>query len=139
WAVRAVLSQDYEYETDGGLGMVIRQLDDGRVIVTYVVPGSPASEAGIAVRDEIVLFNGKAIDKALAEVVPWSSPFSADHVRQLEQLRYLLRSPIGTNVSITYREPGETETQTANLTSVEEQESFEYSALSGVENTTGFE
>ena len=105
WAIQGYLSDEFHQQTDGGLGMAIRELDDGRVIVNYILPGGPADGAGIQLRAEVTAINGQPIEDALAQVVPWSGPFSSDHVRKLEQLRYILRSQIGTDVSVTYQNP----------------------------------
>ena len=72
-----------------------------------------------------------------SETVPWSSPFSTEHVRRLQQLRYATRFPVDTAVDITYHNPGDTEPTTVTLTTVAERESFESSSfnagLTGVE------
>lgn len=126
-------------ETGGGLGMAIRELDDGRVIVNYIVEGGPADEAGIELRDEIVSINGVPIDEAISAVVPWTSPFSSEHVRRLEQLRYLLRAPVGTDFTLTYI-PAEAEgEQQVELTTVAETESLDYAELAVREQFTGYE
>ena len=133
------LSADFQNETGGGLGMAIRELDDGRVIVNYILPSGPADLAGIKLRAEITQYNGKPIEDALSAVVPWSSPFSSPIVRKLQQLRYLLRSQVGSNVTVTYRNPGAATSQTVNLTSVAETQSFSFSSLAKGGATTGYE
>lgn len=115
--------------TAGGLGIAVRELDDGRVIVNYLGEGTPAADAGIQLKAEIVSINGTPIADALSATVPWSSPFSSDHVRLLQQLRYVTRFPVGTDVTVEYKNPGDTETKTANLTAVKESESFSFSSF----------
>jgi C-terminal processing protease CtpA/Prc len=110
-------------ETSGGLGFAIRELDDGRVIVTLVLEDTPAAEAGIQVGAEVTEFNGLPIGEAIEQVQPWSAPFSTEHVERLQQLRYLLRSEVGTEVEVTYQNPGAAP-RTATLTSIEERASF---------------
>jgi len=123
-------------ETEGGVGMAIRELDDGRVIVGYILDGGPAAQAGIAFGAEITQFNGQPIDEAVGAVVPWASPFSNDEVKRLQQLRYLLRSPVGTSVGITYQNPGHS-AESVTLTSVSESQSFDATSLQA--GTTGIE
>ncbi len=119
------LSEMRERETDGGLGLAVRELDDGRVLVTYLTPSAPADNAGIALRAEIIALDGVPIGDAAGAVVPWTSPFSTEHVRRLEQFRFLMRSPIGTAVEITYRNPADSEATTVTLTSERESTSLD--------------
>jgi len=130
-------------ETDGGLGMAIRDVDDGRVIVNFLLEGGPAAEAGIEMRAEILEINGQPIDAAVNASVPWSSPFSSDHVRRLQQLRYVIRFPVDTEVDVVYQNPGADESVTATLNTVAERESFGFSSfnvgLSGFELPLEFE
>lgn len=121
----------------GGLGMAIRELDDKRVIVNFVLDGGPAAEAGIELKAEIISINGKPIDEALNETVPWSSPFSSDHVRRLQQLRYVIRFPLDTDVEIEYQNPGDSESTTVTLKTVDERESLAFSSFN--RGATGFE
>ena len=50
----------------GGWGFAVRELDDKRVVVVFVLPGSPADQAGMKVGAELVKFNGEAVQAALA-------------------------------------------------------------------------
>ncbi len=133
------LGQDFQNATGGGLGMAIRELDDGSVIVNYILPNGPADKAGIQLRAQVTQFNGQPIEDAIKTVVPWSSPFSSTWTLKLQQLRYLLRSPVGTDVTVTYRNPGDTSDQTAKLTSVAETKSFSFSSIAAGGATTGYE
>ncbi len=141
WSATSYLRNDFVDDISGGLGMAIRQLDDGRVIVNYVVPGGPADQAGIELGAEISQFNGEPIMQAVSEVVPWTSPFSADFNRTLNQLLFLVRSPVGSRVTLVYTNPGSTSRLKADLTSVSEFDSwnFAYSSLAPEGASTGFE
>jgi C-terminal processing protease CtpA/Prc len=131
------LEQQFVTETAGGLGMAIRELDDGRVITNFTLPDGPADQAGIQLKAEILNINGKTIDEAIRDTVPWSAPFSSKHVLRLQQLRYVIRFPLDTDVEVTYRNPGEADSKTVTLTTVDERTSFSFSSfnvgLSGVE------
>ncbi len=130
-------------ETDGGLGMAIRELDDGRTITNFVLDGGPAAEAGIELRAEILDLDGRPIGDVVSETVPWSSPFSTEHYRRLQQLRYAVRFPVDTTVDVTFQNPGATEPETVTLTTVAERESFSFSSflagLTGTELPVEFE
>ncbi len=43
----ATVLEDFREAISGGLGISIRDVDDGRVIVNFLTPGGPAEEAGI--------------------------------------------------------------------------------------------
>ena len=124
-------------ETDGGMGLAIRDIDDGRTIVNFLLEGGPADEAGIELGAEIISINGEPIDDATDAVVPWSAPFSAEHVLRLQQLRYVIRFPLDTEVELTFQNPGADEPETVTLTTVAERESFGFSSFAS--GLTGFE
>jgi C-terminal processing protease CtpA/Prc len=121
--------QEFRFATDGGLGIAVREVDDGRVIVNYLLDGSPADEAGIQMRAEILQINGEDVQTVIDNTVPWSAPFSTDHVLRLQQLRYIVRFPVETDVEITYRNPDSDLTRTATMTTVAERESFTFSSF----------
>lgn len=123
------IQQDFIEATRGGVGIAIRDLDDGRTIVNFVTPNSPADRAGIQLGAEILTWNGQPIDDYVDSIVPFSSPFSTDHVRRLQQLRYATRVPIGEEVEITFKNPGDEEVQTVVLTGEAESESFRISSF----------
>lgn len=99
------IAEDFQRDVSGGLGVVLRQLDDGRVIVSYVSPGGPAERAGLAPHAEILSLDGEPIADALMRTIPYTSPFSTPHNLRLEQLRFVHRRPIGTPVKLVYRLP----------------------------------
>ncbi|MBS1250367.1 MAG: hypothetical protein MAG431_01961 [Chloroflexi bacterium] len=117
-------SQMFTEETEGGYGFAITGLDDGRVMAHIVLDEGPAAEAGIEWGAEILEWNGKPIREALAEIIPWSAPFSSEHSLRIQQYRYLLRAPVGTEAEVTYQNPESDEPTTATLTTVPERETF---------------
>ncbi len=115
-------------ETDGGLGLAVRELDDGRIIATFVQEGSPAAEAGVALGTEITSINGEAPLDRVDDVNVWSSPFSADHSRRLQELRYIVRFAVGEEVELGFiNEAGEEEVVT--LTAIAERASWSFSSI----------
>jgi len=123
-------------EISGGLGLSIRELDDGRVLAAFVLDGGPADEAGIAFGAQILELNGLPIEDVLDANVPWSSPFSTETAHRLEQLRFALRFPVEAEVRVTYRNPGGTPT-TTTLVAAPEFDSFDFTDPFSA--TTGFE
>ncbi|MEZ4861967.1 MAG: S41 family peptidase [Caldilineaceae bacterium] len=131
------IADDFRLATSGGLGIAIRQLDDGSVLVNYLLDGSPAAAAGIELKAEILAIDGKPIWDVISDTVAWSAPFSTEHRKRLQQLRYATRFPIGTRVEITFKNPGATEEQTVELEAVDERDSFTSSSFNV--GLTGFE
>ncbi len=129
--------EDFQEAVGGGLGIAVRELDDGRVIVNFLLEGGPAQTAGIQLKAEILELNGTPIGEAISDTIAWSAPFSTEHFRRLQQLRYVTRFPLGTEVEVQYRNPGDSDPQTTRLTTVEEFDSF--SASSFNRGLTGFE
>jgi C-terminal processing protease CtpA/Prc/uncharacterized surface protein with fasciclin (FAS1) repeats len=130
------LAQDFTEATAGGVGIAIRELDDGRTIVNFVTPGSPAEEAGIVLGTEIVAINNVPISDYVGEAVVWSAPFSTEHMERIQKLRYATRFLLGEEVTITFID-GEGEEVTETMTAVDERQSFSFSSLNV--GRTGFE
>ena len=123
------LFNQFIQETDGGIGIALRVLDDGRTIANFVLPDSPADQAGIQRGAEILALNGQAIGDAIAGIRPWSGRFSTAHVDALQQMRYVTRFRINDPVTLTFRnQPGQPLVD-VSLTAVAERESFEFSSF----------
>lgn len=131
------LAQRFVQESSGGVGMSIRELDDGRILVSYLLPGGPAVQAGIQLQAEVLEIAGRPAADYVADVVPWTAPFSTRHTERLEQLTYAMRFPLQTSVSIRYRNPGG-EARTVSLSTVPERDSFFQSSIM-TSGLTGFE
>lgn len=122
-------NDDFFLNTDGGLGVAVRETDDGRVIVHYLTAGAPAEAAGIQLGAEIIAWNGVPIQEALPEVVTYAAPYSTEHNLRLQQLRYITRSVVGSTITIEYRNPDAEETAKADLVSVRERDSWSFSSI----------
>ncbi len=131
------VQEDFVQNVAGGIGIVIDELSDGRFVVTYVAAGSPAAAEGIQLGAEVTNINGRSMEDALENTTLYTGPFSTAHVRHLNQLIFVTRFPVGTNVAITYQNPAASAPETAVLTAAFEQESF-YAALDDA-LPTGFE
>jgi carboxyl-terminal processing protease len=92
-------------EAGGSFGIRLAELSDKRVIVSEVIPDTTGAKAGIVPGTEILTWNGKPVQEALAEVVPYFGPYSTEHHKRLEQLVFLTRLPPGAEVEIEYRLP----------------------------------
>ncbi|NMB91064.1 MAG: hypothetical protein GYA17_22110, partial [Chloroflexi bacterium] len=107
----------------GGYGLAIRETDDGQALVTYVLDGGPAAQAGIQVGAEITTFNDQPVGDAIGQVDPPSGPFSTDYALRTEQERYLLRATPGDQATLTFANPSQA-ARTVTLEAVSEHDSF---------------
>ncbi|MEO1286512.1 MAG: S41 family peptidase [Chloroflexota bacterium] len=129
------LIADFQEITGGGLGIAIRELTDGRVIVNFLLEDGPADEAGVELGAEIVAIDGVPIMEAVANTRAWSEPFNTEHVRTLQRLRYVVRFPLGTEVELTFVNPdGDEQTETMEV--INERESFNFSSFNRDLSTT---
>ena len=132
----AFVSEDFQQDIAGGLGIAIRETNEGPVIVNFVGDGSPAETAGITLGTEIVSIDGVAIADVISNAVAHSAPFSTDHFKRLQQMRYAVRFPIETEVELTWIDAdGEEVTETMKV--IGEYDSFSFSSFA--RGTTGFE
>ncbi len=115
-------------ETDGGLGIAIRELTDGRIIVNYVLEGGPAAVAGVQLGAELTEINGAPPLDRVDKVNIWSAPFSAPHSQRLQELRYIVRFEVGEEVELAFINP-EAEEETATVTAINERQSWSFSSI----------
>lgn len=120
-------AQDFQKAVGGGYGFALRQLDDGKVMVIYVMDGGPAAQAGMKVGAEVSQFNGQPIDDAIAGAHSFSNQ-SSDFAIRYQQARYLVATAPGTEAKVTFTNPGEA-SKTATLTAVPERNSFSRTSL----------
>lgn len=131
-------------QTEGGIGIAIRELDDGRVIINYLLPNGPAEQAGIQLGAEIIAVDGQPIAERLEDVFIWATQaLGTDHTLRLQQLRYATRFPMSqATTEVTYRNPGGEE-QTTTMQIVPERQSFNFSSfnadISGIELPVEYE
>ncbi len=106
----------------GGFGLALIELDDGRVIAHILEKGGPAEGAGMVWGTEILEWDGAAVSEAIGEVSPiWVAlPPATQEGRRFAQQNLLTRAPVGTEVTLSFRNPGEDESQTAMLTAVDD-------------------
>lgn len=131
------IQEDFQQATAGGVGLALRELDDGRALVTYLQPDGPAAQAGIQLRAEIVQINQQPTADAISATFAWSGPFSTAAAKRLQQARYVLRAPTGTSLTLTYKNPGALLSQEVTLPTVAELASLNQTASD--RNLSGFE
>ncbi|NDJ54130.1 MAG: peptidase S41 [Chloroflexi bacterium] len=115
-------------EIAGGLGLAIRELDDGRAIVHILIDEGPADRAGIQRGAEIIAVNGQPIADVIGAVRSWRGPFSTTHVERLEQARQVMRFPVGEAVQLRIQNPDD-DPQDISLTAIAEWGSYNQSSL----------
>jgi len=125
----AIAGEMFEQETAGGFGFAIIGLDDGRVIAHIISEEGPAADAGMLWGAEILEWNGTPVNDAIAAVTPWSMPFSSEESLLVQQYRYLLRTPIDTEVEVTFQNPEDNVPTTVTLKSIAERESFSATSI----------
>jgi C-terminal processing protease CtpA/Prc len=127
---QTLISGDFQNDVAGGLGLGIREIDDGRIIANYILEGGPADEAGMQWGAEIQTFDGVPIADVVEANVPWSSPFSNPVIKRLQQLRYATRFPLNKGeVQVGFVNPGGAEL-TQDIAVINEVESFNQASFS---------
>lgn len=116
-------------DTAGGIGMILGKTDDGKVIARRVLDKLPAAAAGIKPGAQIITWNGKPIDQALSETTLAYNNQSSPLSRLVQEMRYLMRGPVGTKYTITFQNPGDSQPQTRDVTGVKERLSFTQSNI----------
>ena len=125
----AIAGEMFEQETAGGFGFAIIGLDDGRVIAHIISEEGPAADVGMLWGAEILEWNGTPVNDAIAAVMPWSMPFSSEESLRVQQYRYLLRTPIGTEIDVTFQNPETDTPTTVTLKSIAERETFSATSI----------
>lgn len=83
----------------GGVGIVVRETDDGKVIVQSIIPGNPADKAGIEAGDVFVEIDGQPVPPGFTT----------------EQVASLVRGEVGTTVKLKMYRPETDETYEVTL------------------------
>lgn len=120
-------NQDFTDRTAGGYGFAVRELDDGTTMVIFITPGGPAEQAGMKVGALVTEFGGLPIGDAIGA----SQPFvisSSDFAHRYQQLRYFLRTSVGSQTEVKFQNPGEA-AKTVSLTATPERDSFARTSL----------
>jgi C-terminal processing protease CtpA/Prc len=126
----SLISDGFREETDGGLGISLAELDDGRFIVNFLLEGSPVQIEGMELGAEILEWDGRSLEEAMDDEFIWAHEvLGTEHTYRLQQLRYVTRFPLGTEVEITFQNPEGEEPQTVMLEAFNERVSFSRSSF----------
>lgn len=106
----------------GGLGFGVIQLDDGRVIAHILLDDGPAAAAGMQWGAEIVEYGGTPVQNALdGTPVIWARrPPATLAGRRIEQLRFLTRCPVDSEVGVVFKNLNAAEPVQATLRAVDD-------------------
>ncbi|MHB8893933.1 MAG: S41 family peptidase [Candidatus Geothermincolia bacterium] len=111
----------YQALVGGGFGLIVTKLDNGQVVATWVKDGGPAAAVGMKPGAQIVNWDGKPVKTALAQTSTVLSPAQPTNARVVyEQLRFLVRAPVGTDKTVEFKNQGESTGKTATLKAVED-------------------
>lgn len=117
-------------EAEGNLGLHLRRLDDGTVVVADLEGDGPARKAGMHWGAVLESWDGQPVDDALAGTsLRWaSSPASTHADRDRIRLEEIVHVAPGASVRIRYRNPDAAEPSVATLTAVETREKDDFLA-----------
>ncbi len=116
----------------GSYGFIISKVNDGRYIVSFIEPNTPAANAGIVLGAEILCWNNKSITQAAHDIdIVWndenelvskgaSSTPSTRASLDYEKIRMLTRDSIGAHAHVVWKNPGETISNEAILTAIDD-------------------
>ena len=106
----------------GGYGLALIELDDGTAIAHVLRAGGPADGAGMAWGAEILEWGGVPTGEAIGAVSPiWVvRPSATQEGRRFFQQALLTRAPVGTEVTVTFQNPGQDAPQVVALTAVDD-------------------
>ncbi len=121
-----LLGGDYKQDREpinGGYGLNVMQLEDKRVIASLITPAGPAEQAGLTWGAEILSWNGIPIADALNKVsIHWfSDPIATLEGQHIQRQHLLTRGKIGAQITLTFRNPDQHNTQQATLTATDDQ------------------
>jgi len=115
--------QEAMYSQIGGsYGFVVSGLDNGRIVVRLIHPGSPADLAGIRLGAEILEVDDVPVHLALDTLpVLWADlvPATAE-AKTLYQYRLIGRAPVGHQIRIKYHNRDAAQPETTFLTAVDD-------------------
>ena len=117
-AIPAEVARD---SAGGGFGLTVVELDNTRAIAATVSPGGQAALAGIEPGAEIITWNCLPIAMAISgvpvDLIPYrpmrpgafansESPQATTENHRLEQVKLLVRGPVGCKATVVFRNPG---------------------------------
>ncbi len=116
---KVAAAEPIEQAYSGGLGVEVKELSDGAVVVTYLDPEGPGAQAGWQVGTEIVSVDGVAIGDRI-DTLPFAETAGNPEVIRLQQMKKALAFPAGAETTIEYRQPEASDVVSATFTAVED-------------------
>lgn len=110
----------FKQEVGGGVGLSTIQLDQGKVLVSLLLAGSPADKSGIKLGAEIISWDGKEAQEAYHATYWSENPMATEGDRNENQGRFMVRAPIGKEIRVTFKNKGDTEIKKTTLTAYED-------------------
>jgi carboxyl-terminal processing protease len=114
-----LFTKDFQANYVGSLGFNVRVLDDGRVLVKYVLPGGPAADEGMQAGAIITKVNGKPVRDVIDEQPLFFGLQSSEVGILYSKAIVLTRTKPGAQVDVSFINPGARE-QSATLTAFPE-------------------
>ncbi|WP_239619099.1 S41 family peptidase [Cohnella mopanensis] len=110
----------FKNEAGGGVGISAVRLDNGKVLVSLLLAGSPADKNGIKLGAEILSWDGMDVWKALDQTSWSENPSATEGDRIQNQGRFLARAPIGKEIQVEFRNPDDQANRTATFTAYDD-------------------
>ncbi|BBI35643.1 S41 family peptidase [Cohnella abietis] len=110
----------FKNEVGGGVGISAVRLDEGKVLVSLLLAGSPADKSGIKLGAEIISWDGKDVQLALDQTSWSENPSATEGDRIQNQGRFLARAPIGKEIQVEFRNRDDQAIMTATLTAYDD-------------------
>ena len=106
----------------GSYGFTVTRLDDGRIVVRLVNPGSPAAGAGVTFGAQVLEINDHPVQAMLDTVsVLWAEAIPATlECKKMYQERLIGRAPVGQEMKIRFLNRGAADPVTATLTATDD-------------------
>ncbi|HOG14688.1 MAG TPA: S41 family peptidase [Synergistales bacterium] len=119
----------------GGFGLTVAELDNTRAIAATVTPGGQAALAGIEPGAEMITWNCLPVAMAISgvplDLIPYrtmrpgafadsESPQATTENHRLEQVKLLVRGPVGCKATVVFRNPGSDNLRVAILTALDD-------------------
>jgi C-terminal processing protease CtpA/Prc len=105
-----------------GYGLAARELDDGSVIVVYLLDQGPAQKAGVKVGAKVISVNGTPVANAIS-AIPLLQPSSTDYGKRFDQVGLLFRGARNAQLQLAFQNPSSA-VQTASLSAVTDVQSY---------------
>ena len=112
--LRNAITLQNEEAFGGSLGAQVVLLSDGRYVITFLDAEGPGAKAGWQFGTEIVSVDGVPVGEYV-DGLPVTDSLSTPESIRLNQMEKALHFPVGTETTVLYQQPGESEQRSATL------------------------